>query len=201
MLSICLFANKFKGKIVHKLLHTVPTITLAALSCLTPYSAHAELLDFNDANNLGVTLGGQTMWDDRGGGHLWNENSNFDDFIFFSSATYVNSFEMNARAWLGFTNINESIGEIDISAQNALNETVWETTVDLIDYADWGNWLTVDVETADITQLTFFAPGVMPFWPSIDNMTINEVPIPGAIWLFGSGLIALFGMRSARLRR
>ena len=190
---------------MHKLLHTVPTITLAALSYLTSYSANAELLDFNDVNNLGVTLGGQTKWDNIGGGHLWNENFKLDDFIFFSSATYVNSFEMNAKAWLGFTNINESIVEIDISAQNVLNETVWEATVDLADYADWGNWLTINVETADITQLTFVAPGAASpfngFWPSIDNMTINEVPVPGAIWLFGSGLIALFGMRSPRLRR
>ena len=190
---------------MQKHLHTIPAITLATLGCLTTYSASAELLDFNDANNLGVMLGGQTTWDNRGGGHLWNENYTLDDFIFFSSATYVNSFEMNARAWLGFTNINESIGLIDISAQNTLNETVWEATVDLTDYADWGNWLTVNVETADVTQLTFTAPGVLPhingFWPSIDNITINEVPIPGAIWLFSSGLIALFGMRLPRLRK
>jgi len=190
---------------VQKYLHTIPAITLATLSCLTTYSANAELLDFNDVNNLGVTLGGQTKWDSRGDGHLWNENYSLDDFIFFSSATYVNSFEMNAKAWLGFTNVNESIGKIDISAQNALNETVWEATVKLTAYTDWGNWLTINVETADITQLTFAAPGATPhfngFWPSIDNMTINEVPVPGAIWLFGSGLIALFGMRSPRLRR
>jgi len=193
---------------VHKLLHIIPTVALTALSCLASSSAQAELLDFNDADNLGVTLGGDMEWSDIGGGHLWNDNFNFDDYIYFSTATYVNSFEMNAKPWLDFTNINEDIGFIDIAALNISGETVWETKVDLSNYTSWDNWLTVSVETADITQLTFFAPGVIPningFWPSVDNMVINEtaVPVPGAVWLFGSGLIALFGgIRSPRLRR
>jgi len=189
---------------VHKYLHIIPTITLTALSGLACNSAQAELLDFNDANNLGVTLGGEMKWDDTGGGHLWNDSFNFDDYITFSAATYVNSFEMNARPWLDFTSNSENIGFIDIAALNTLGETVWETKVDLTNYTSWDNWLTVSVETADITQLTFFAPGVLPnvngFWPSIDNMTINEVPVPAAIWLFSSGLIALFGIQSRRRR-
>jgi len=191
---------------VHKLLRKIPTITLTALSCLASSVAQAELLDFNDANNLGVSLDGEMNWSDIGGGHLWNDNSNFNDYIYFSAATYVNSFEMNAKPWLDFTSIHENIGFIDIAALNRVDETVWETRVDLTNYTSWDNWLTVSVETAGITQLTFFAPGVLPnvngFWPSIDNMVINEtvVPVPGAIWLFGSGLIALLGMNSTRRR-
>jgi len=191
---------------VHKLPHTIITITLTALSCLASSAAQAELLDFNDANNLGVSLGGEMKWSDIGGGQLWNDNFNFDDYIYFSAATYINSFEMNAKPWLDFTSVNENIGFIDIAALNTLGETVWETKVDLTNYTSWDNWLTVSVETADITQLTFLAPGVLPningFWPSIDNMVINEtaVPVPGAIWLFGSGLIALLGINSTRRR-
>jgi len=190
---------------VHKYLHIIPTVTLTALSCLASNTAQAELLDFNDANNLGVSLGGQMKWDGKGGGQLWNDNFNFNDYLYFSAATYVNSFEMNAKPWLNFTSVNENIGFIDIAALNTLGETVWENKVDLSNYTSWDNWLTVSVEMADITQLTFFAPGVLPnvngFWPSVDNMVINEVPVPAAIWLFGSGLIALFGIQSPRLRR
>ena len=185
-------------------MHKLRLITLTILSCLASNSVNAELLDFNDASNLGVTLGGDMKWNSIGGGHLWNDNTLSDDFIFSSSATYINSFELNAKAWLDFTNPNENIGFIDIAALNASDETVWEIKVDLTSYTDWGNWLTVSVETANITQLTFFAPGVLPnvngFWPSVDNMVINEVPVPAAIWLFGSGLIALFTMNSTRRR-
>ena len=34
----------------------------------------------------------------------------------------------------------------------------------------------------------------------VDNLTINPVPIPGALWLLGSGLVGLVGMRK-RSRR
>jgi len=167
-------------------------------------TASGALLDFNDRNNLGVTLGGKMTWNGTGNGHLFNDDSNFDDYIFFSAATYVNSFEMNAMAWQDFGRGN--VGLIDVAGLNAANETVWSTSVDLTDYTDWSNWLTVDVETADITQLTFFAPGVLPnfnsFWPSVDNIIINEqmpqVPVPAAIWLFGTGLISLFGFSRSR---
>ncbi len=29
----------------------------------------------------------------------------------------------------------------------------------------------------------------------VDNITLNSVPIPGAIWLLGSGLLGLLGIR------
>jgi len=157
-------------------------------------SSHTALLDFNDASNLGVTLGGDMKWSDVGGGHLYNDDYNSDDHIYFSTATYVNSFEMNAMAWLDFD--RGAIGSIDIAALNTSGETTWKTTVNLTDYTLWADWLTVSVETAAVSQLTFFAPGTLPhingFWPSIDNMVINQpVPVPAAFWLFASGLLLL----------
>ena len=101
-------------------------------------------------------------------------------------------------------------GPMDIKAFNAAGAVVWSATIDfayslpdspdVIQYSDWGNWLTVDVNTADISKLVFYGSdnygGV--FFPSIDNMVINEsaaVPIPGAVWLLGSGLLGLAGLR------
>jgi len=182
-------------------------------------AASAALLDFNNGpNNLGVTLGGHLMkwYDDTGPGpdatpegHLYADFSNDVDYIFFSAPTYVNSFKMNAMAWEGSGNGN--IGRIDIAGLNAAGEEVWsrkwidestDYSVDLTNYTDWDNWLTVDVDTAGITQLTFFAPGLQPhlnaFWPSIDDMVINEVPLPASIWLFASGLMGLFSLRRPR---
>ena len=37
-----------------------------------------------------------------------------------------------------------------------------------------------------------------PFFPSIDNLVINEaaaVPIPASVWLLVSGLVGLVGLR------
>ena len=169
---------------------------LVLLILLAGYSSssHSALLDFNDASNLGVSLGGDMKWSDAGGGHLYNDNYNSDDHIYFSTETYVNSFEMNAMAWLDFN--KGAIGSIDIAAFNASGHSIWETTVDLTNYTLWTDWLTVSVETAAVTQLTFYAPGTLPhingFWPSVDNMVINQpVPVPAAFWLFASGLLLL----------
>ena len=175
---------------------------LVLLTLIAGYSSnsHSALLDFNDANSLGVTLGGDMKWSDIGGGHLYNDDYNSDDFIYFSTATYVNSFEMNAMAWQGFD--KGAIGSIDIEAYNITGDTIWSTTVNLSDYTAWDNWLTVSVEMADINQLAFLAPGTLPhingFWPSVDNMVINQpVPVPAAVWLFASGLL-LLGSKALR---
>lgn len=176
--------------------------SLIASLVLTGFSSisSAALLDFNDQDNLGVTLGGNMKWSGVGGGHLFNDISTDNDLIFFlSTSTYVNSFEMNALPWQGYTRDNMVIGSIDIAGINAAAETVWSTTVNLTDYTEWDNWLTVPVETADITQLTFFAPGIQPhlnnFWPSVDNLVINQaVPVPAAAWLFISGLAGFYGL-------
>lgn len=186
-----------------KLNHLIWLIILGTFSNVTS----AALLDFNDPADLGVTLGGVTMkWSGIGGGHLYADHANASDEISFSTATYVNSFEMNAKAWEGFTSINEDIGMIDIIGYNTSAQNIWGTTVDLTNYTDWNNWLTVSVETAGIMSFTFLAPGLLPhdnsFWPSIDNMIINEqmpqVPVPAAIWLFISGLAGIFGTGLSR---
>jgi len=176
-----------------KFINIVLTLTLTSFSG----AASAVLLDFNDPTDLGVTLGGSMTWNGTGGGHLYNDVTLDDDFIFFLPDSYVNSFEMNAMAWEGFN--KGAVWSIDIAGFNASDEEIWSATVDLSAYLTWDNWLTVSVETANIAQLTFFATnttGSNAFWPSIDNMVINEqVPLPASIWLFASGLIGLIGMR------
>ena len=141
-------------------------------------------------------------------GHLFADHANDDDEISFSTPTYVNSFKMNVMAWEGFN--KGSIGSIDIAGFNSSNQSVWSETVNfadpVIDYTDWNNWLTVEVDTADILTLVFTGPGNYPhlntFWPSIDDMVINEqmpqVPVPAAIWLFISGLAGIFGTGLSR---
>ncbi|MEH6650254.1 MAG: hypothetical protein V7707_09545 [Motiliproteus sp.] len=177
---------------------------LALTLALTANVAGATVLDFADSNNLGVSLGGDMLWNGVGGGHLYNESWDTNDYILFSSATYVNSFEMNAMPWLNFSMGN--IGLINIMGLNDAGQSVWSSTVDLSNYTNWNNWFTVSVETADISQLTFVAPGSAPhfngFWPSVDNLTINEqvqnIPEPATIAL-GLGLVGVgFSARKKR---
>ena len=99
-------------------------------------------------------------------------------------------------------------GPMTIAARNAEGGTVWTTTVsfdaDHRDVATPAAWLTVNVNTAGVSSIIFYAvnPECLEagpfFWPSIDNLVINEaaaVPIPASVWLLGSGLLALVGLR------
>jgi hypothetical protein len=159
--------------------------------------ASATTLDFATSVTPGVTLGGNMTWTSYDVGHLFCQQARDDDYIIFTSPTTVNSFQMNAQPWPGGA---YGKGKLDIAAFKADNTQLWGTTVDLTGYAVWGTWLTVDVQTANVSKLTFYSPWntyQYDGYPSVDNMVINEalVPIPGAVWLLGSGLLGLAGLR------
>jgi len=149
-------------------------------------------------------------WSDDGGGHLYCQNSYLDNIIYFANPTYVNSFQINGMPYASYGG-GSTFGPMNIAAFNAAGGQVWSTPVDLIGdppydipYTDWGNWLTVTVNTAAVSSIIFRVPnpGDDPdgyfFYPSIDNLVVKEaaaVPIPASVWLLASGLLALVGLR------
>jgi len=163
--------------------------------------AGATTLDFDDSNNLGVSLGGSMTWNGQGGGHIYCEQYYDDDSIMDLNGAYVNSFQMNGMPWENYG--GGYLGQIDIEAFDMNSNSVWFQTVDLSNYSSWNNWLTVSVEKNDISMIKFYSPGSSPhyngFWPSIDNMVINEsssspVPEPATMLLFGLGIIGISGI-------
>lgn len=133
----------------------------------------AETLTF-DSSAAGVTLGGSMTWNGTGGGHLYCEQYGNDDWISFASPTYVQSFQMNYMPWQNYGGGSGS--NITIAAFNSSGTQVWSSTENLSAYTAWSSWKTVTVNTANITQLMFYATG--GFWPSVDNLVINSAPTP-----------------------
>jgi hypothetical protein len=153
-------------------------------------------------------------WHNDGGGHLYCNNSMLQNIISFTTPTYVNSFQMTGLLWATVDSSSFSYGPMDIKAFKADGAVAWSTTVDFAQenpndpgypyYVDWANWLTVVVNTADVSKIVFYGPNPtgsddgLNFYPSIDNLVINEaaaVPIPASVWLLGSGLLGLVGLR------
>ena len=126
------------------------------------------------SDGQGLTFSSNMDFNSTGGGHLFCQQYNDTDYIYFSSPTYVESFEMNAMPWSGYS--GGSGWQQNIYALDSGGNTLWSTTVNLSNYKSWSSWLTVSVSTADISTLKFEKPTASGggFWPSIDNMIIAE---------------------------
>lgn len=171
-------------------------------------NASATTLTFDTSVTPGITLGGGMLWDGTGGGHLYNEYFNTDDFIYFAAPTFVNSFQMNELPWEGYVtwNTGQTTANMSIEAYDSLSNLLWSTTVDLLPYNTWTNWLTVNVNTANVSSLRFIAPDpnflyTNGFWPSVDNMVVNgsvPTPEPSTLILLGAGMAGLGIMRRYR---
>jgi hypothetical protein len=174
--------------------------------------ADATVLTFDDSSNLGVTLGGSMQYqDDSTGGHLFMNSWGNTDYIFFATGTYVNDFQMNYQPWEGAGNnpSNDSGWPVDIRAYNSTNDLLWSQMVDLTSTAwDWNSWITVTVNTANVSSLSFGPTGggatenYLPYgyWPSLNDLRIDEtgsapVPEPATMLLMGTGIAGLIAAR------
>jgi hypothetical protein len=170
--------------------------------------SQAAILTFDDPNNLGVALSGGMLWSNTGGGHIYEEYFGNHHYVTFSAPTHVNSFQMNGLPWQDYGGgIDGTAGIASINAFDGANNLLWSATVNLSQYATWNNWLTVDVNTDNIVSMDFLPTGTIDpwvpgFWPSVDNMVINEssaIPEPATIIIWS--LLGCLGVASVARRR
>ena len=60
------------------------------------------------------------------------------------------------------------------------------------------SWLSASLmfmATSNTHNLSFSLTGSGPAYLSIDGISLSEVPVPAAVWLFGTALVGLFGFK------
>ena len=83
-----------------------------------------------------------------------------------------------------------------LTVQDVLTEWSLDSYINLSDTAGWGSDTDVDIELHNVSSVTTAALGEQAFVQKKIGgigVMITAVPVPAAVWMFGSGLIALVG--------
>ena len=92
--------------------------------------ANAKLITFDSNITPGITLGGGMTWNNTGGGHLYDEYYDRASSIFFSTDTFVASFDLNNKPWEGYQQ-STNISDYQIFAFDANDVQIWDIQVDI----------------------------------------------------------------------
>ncbi len=96
----------------------------------------------------------------------------------------------------------DNMGRIFVSTPRGTNLSLLANSIYMFDLADVLNpTLIATFANALGGELSFDNAGNLYVIDNIDNLSITKlsaVPVPAAVWLFGSGLLALFGLRKKR---
>ena len=194
-----------------------------------PYSYSTFLINFGDGVSAGKgfelrTQNGASINDyfmdyesgniypnplDTSSGHLANGWHTEDSYIYFDTATTVNSFQLNGTPWENHSVENVNAPLLPISVFDSSDNLLWYDEIDLHGYFSWDTWLTVNL---DVTNARYIKIHGTPWftsdiglptglWPSLDNLVINETPEPGVLALTLLTILLLARSADMRLRR
>ena len=154
------------------MIYPLKKIVLLLLATLGFFSLNAnstEIIDFDQGVPYGFTLeGGMSTFD----GYISDSQYDKSSTLVFPNPVFVSSLDLNALPWedYGFDIVTSSypIVGLDIAGN-----TVFEIEVDLSNYTNWDNWLTVSTFDGVAIKSLVFGPAVTEMFPSIDNIVVD----------------------------
>ena len=154
------------------MIYPLKKIVLLLLATLGFFSLNAnstEIIDFDQGVPYGFTLeGGMSTFD----GYISDSQYDKSSTLVFPNPVFVSSLDLNALPWedYGFDIVTSSypIVGLDIAGN-----TVFEIEVDLSNYTNWDNWLTVSTFDGVAIKSLVFGPSVTEMFPSIDNIVVD----------------------------
>jgi hypothetical protein len=92
--------------------------------------------------------------------------------LVFPDPVFVSSFDLNALPWEDYE-FDIVTSTYPIVGLDIAGNTVFEIEVDLSNYTNWDNWLTVSTFDGVAVKSLVFGPAVTEMFPSIDNIVVD----------------------------
>ena len=147
-------------------------ILLSLLATLSIFSFNAnstEVIDFDHGVPYGFSLeGGMSTYDDYINDSQYDKSST----LVFPNPVFVSSFDLNALPWDDYE-FDIVTSSYPIVGLDIAGNTVFEIEVDLSNYTNWDNWLTVSTFDGIAVKSLVFGPAVTEMFPSIDNIVLD----------------------------
>jgi hypothetical protein len=118
-------------------------------------------------------------WD--GGKYIGNESVGWDGSVIFDFNKEITQFGLDIID--GYT---ETLSVYD----------VYGNLIESVNFTDYIGFVGIDTDSTIIGRAV-----VTGQFYALDNVQFNAVPIPAAVWLFGSGLLGLVGLSKRRMAK
>ena len=152
--------------------YSFKVIVLSLLATFSVISANAnalEVIDFNQGLPYDFSLeGGMSTYDDYINDSQYDKSST----LVFPNPVFVSSFDLNALPWEDYE-FDIVTSTYPIVGLDTAGNTVFEIEVDLSNYTNWDNWLTVSTFDGVAVKSLIFGPAVTEMFPSIDNIVVD----------------------------
>jgi hypothetical protein len=142
---------------------------LATLSIISVTTSSSEVIDFNQGVPYDFSLeGGMSTFD----GYINDSQYDKSSTLVFPDPVFMSSFDLNALPWAGYE-FDIVTSTYPIVGLDIAGNTVFEIEVDLSNYTNWDNWLTVSTFDGIAVKSLVFGPAVTEMFPSIDNIVLD----------------------------
>ena len=142
---------------------------LATISVVSVNTNSTEVIDFDQGVPYGFSLEGAMSTFD---GYINDNQYDKSSTLVFPNPVFVSSFDLNALPWEDYE-FDIVTSTYPIVGLDIAGNTVFEIEVDLSNYTNWDNWLTVSTFDGVAVKSLVFGPAVTEMFPSIDNIVVN----------------------------
>jgi hypothetical protein len=142
---------------------------LATVSIFSFNANSTEVIDFDQGVPYGFSLEGAMSTFD---GYISDSQYDKSSTLVFPDPVFVSSFNLNALPWENYE-FDIVTSSYPIVGLDIAGNTVFEIEVDLSNYTNWDNWLTVSTFDGVAIKSLVFGPAVTEMFPSIDNIVVD----------------------------